>query len=342
MKFLELCAGIGGFRQALENLGCECVGYSEIDKHAIKLYSAWYNDECNFGDITKIEAEKLPDFELLAGGFPCQAFSVAGKRLGFEDTRGTIFFDFARIMKAKKPTFGIFENVKGLLNHEGGRTFETIIKTLDEIGYDAQWGILNTRFHGLPQNRERVYIVANFRERSATKILFERGNGITDKVARTQQSIIGNYHTKSGKTHQRSGVLNENSIAPCLIASDYKEPRMVKIGAIDGKRHQADRVYSLDRVSTTLSAQGGGLGAKTGVYSAGDKVRRLTPKECFRLQGFKDDMVELGYKLGISDTQLYKMAGNAVSVPVVEWVAQRVLNWDNLRDANELGSDYLF
>lgn len=300
MKFLELCAGIGGFRQALENLGCECVGYSEIDKHAIKLYSAWYNDKRNFGDVTKIEAEKLPDFELLVGGFPCQAFSIAGKRGGFDDTRGTIFFDFARILKAKKPKFAIFENVKGLLNHDGGKTYETMLRTLDELGYDAQWGILNTRFHGLPQNRERVYIVANLRERSATKILFERGDGITDKVARTQQSIIGDYYTKSGKTHQRSGVLNENSIAPCLIASDYKEPRMVKIG---------------------------------------NKVRRLTPKECFRLQGFKDEMVELGYKLGISDTQLYKMAGNAVSVPVVEWVAQRVLNWDNLRNAD---SDYLF
>ena len=378
MKFLELCAGIGGFRQALENLGCECVGYSEIDKHAIKLYSAWYNDECNFGDITKIEAEKLPDFELLVGGFPCQAFSIAGKRGGFNDTRGTIFFDFARIMKAKKPKFAIFENVKGLLSHDGGKTYETMLRTLDELGYDAQWGILNTKFHGLPQNRERVYIVANLRERSSTKILFERGDDITDKVERTEQSIIGNYYTKSGKAHQRSGVLNENSIAPCLNASDYKEPRIVKIGDIDGLNTQYSRVYDSEGVSTTLNAQGGGLGAKTGLYkigtignnslsnriysdkgvsatlcagnngggkrmgglyNTGDKVRRLTPKECFRLQGFKDEMVELGYKLGISDTQLYKMAGNAVSVPVVEWVAQRVLNWDSLRN---VGSDYLF
>lgn len=300
MKFLELCAGIGGFRQALENLGCECVGYSEIDKYAIKLYSTFFNDERNFGDVTKIEPEKLPDFDILVGGFPYQAFSIAGKRGGFNDIRGTIFFDFARIMKAKKPKFAIFENVKGLLNHDGGKTYETMLRTLNEIGYDAQWGILNTRFHGLPQNRERVYIVANLRERSATKILFERGNDITDKMERTQQSIIGDYYTKSGKTHQRSGVLNENSITPCLTVSDCKEPRIVKIG---------------------------------------DKVRRLTPKECFRLQGFKDEMVELGYKLGISDTQLYKMAGNAVSVPVVEWVAQKVLNWDNLRNAD---SDYLF
>lgn len=382
MKFLELCAGIGGFRQALENLGCECVGYSEIDKHAIKLYSAWYKDECNFGDITKIEAEKLPDFELLAGGFPCQAFSVAGKRGGFDDTRGTIFFDFARIMKAKKPKFAIFENVKGLLNHDGGKTYETMLRTLDELGYDAQWGILNTRFHGLPQNRERVYIVANLRERSSTKILFERGDDITDKVERTENGIIGQFYNRKGKTHQDLGVISSEGHSPALLATTHKNPRIVKIGDIDGLNTQYSRVYDSEGVSTTINAQGGGLGAKTGLYKVGaidgvfrlkqgnrvygvngkarticaegggyggytglytnseqTKVRRLTPKECFRLQGFKDEMVELGYKLGISDTQLYKMAGNAVSVPVVEWVAQRVLNWDSLRN---VGSDYLF
>ena len=339
MKFLELCAGIGGFRQALENLGCECVGYSEIDKHAIKLYSAWYNDERNFGDVTKIKAEKLPDFELLVGGFPCQAFSVAGKRGGFNDTRGTIFFDFARIMKAKKPKFAIFENVKGLLNHDGGKTYETMLRTLDELGYNAQWGILNTKFHGLPQNRERVYIVANLRERSSTKILFERGNDSADKMERTENGIIGQFYNRKGKTHQDLGVISSEGHSPALLATTHKNPRIVKIGDIDGLNTQYSRVYDSEGVSTTINAQGGGLGAKTGLYNAGDKVRRLTPKECFRLQGFKDEMVELGYKLGISDTQLYKMAGNAVSVPVVEWVAQRVLNWDNLRNVD---SDYLF
>ena len=380
MKFLELCAGIGGFRQALENLGCECVGWSEIDKYAIKLYSAWYNDDCNFGDVTKIEAETLPDFDLLVGGFPCQAFSIAGKRMGFDDTRGTIFFDFARIMKAKKPKFAIFENVKGLLNHDGGKTYETILQTLNELGYDAQWGILNTKFHGLPQNRERVYIVANLRERSSTKILFERGDGITDKVERTEQSIIGDYYTENGKTHQWGGVIGDESIAPCLMAGEYKSPRIVKIGSIGGKPCQSDQVYSPSGVSVTLSAQnggkgamtglykigdidglntqysrvydskgvsttinaqGGGLGAKTGLYNIEHKVRRLTPKECFRLQGFKDEMVELGYSIGISDTQLYKMAGNAVSVPVVEWVAKRVLDWDNLQNIDTIQNDNL-
>ena len=265
MKFLELCAGIGGFRQALENLGCECVGYSEIDKHAIKLYSAWYNDECNFGDITKIEAEKLPDFELLVGGFPCQAFSVAGKRGGFNDTRGTIFFDFARIMKAKKPKFAIFENVKGLLNHDGGKTYETMLRTLDELGYNAQWGILNTKFHGLPQNRERVYIVANLRERSSTKILFERGNDSADKVERTENGIIGQFYNRKGKTHQDLGVISSEGHSPALLATTHKNPRIVKIGDIDGLNTQYSRVYDSEGVSTTINAQGGGLGAKTGL-----------------------------------------------------------------------------
>lgn len=342
MKFLELCAGIGGFRQALENLGCECVGYSEIDKHAIKLYSAWYNDECNFGDITKIEAEKLPDFELLAGGFPCQAFSVAGKRGGFDDTRGTIFFDFARIMKVKKPKFAIFENVKGLLNHDGGKTYETMLRTLDELGYNAQWGILNTRFHGLPQNRERVYIVANLRERSSTKILFERGNDSADKVERTENGIIGQFYNRKGKTHQDLGVISSEGVSTTINAQGGglgAKTGLYKIGTI-GNDSLSNRIYSDKGVSATLCAGNNGGGKRMGgLYNAGDKVRRLTPKECFRLQGFKDEMVELGYKLGISDTQLYKMAGNAVSVPVVEWVAQRVLNWDNLRD---IDSDYLF
>ena len=382
MKFLELCAGIGGFRQALQNLGCECVGYSEIDKYAIKLYSAFFNDERNFGDVAKIKAEKLPDFDILVGGFPCQAFSIAGKRGGFDDTRGTIFFDFARIMKAKKPKFAIFENVKGLLNHDGGKTYETMLRTLDELGYNAQWGILNTRFHGLPQNRERVYIVANLRERSSTKILFERGNDSADKVERTENGIIGQFYNRKGKTHQDLGVISSEGHSPALLATTHKNPRIVKIGDIDGLNTQYSRVYDSEGVSTTINAQGGGLGAKTGLYKVGaidgvfrlkqgnrvygvngkarticaegggyggytglytnseqTKVRRLTPKECFRLQGFKDEMVDLGYKLDISDTQLYKMAGNAVSVPVVEWVAQRVLSWDNLRN---VGSDYLF
>ena len=140
-----------------------CVGYSEIDKYAIKVYEKQFPEVKNYGDITKINAEELPDFDCLVGGFPCQAFSIAGKRKGFEDTRGTLFFDLARILPAKRPRLFVFENVKGLLSHDSGRTFKTIIQTIDELGYDCQWQVLNSKNFGVPQNRERVYIIGHLR-----------------------------------------------------------------------------------------------------------------------------------------------------------------------------------
>lgn len=140
-----------------------CVGYSEIDKYATKVYERHFPNHENYGDITKINADELPDFDCLVGGFPCQAFSIAGKRGGFDDTRGTLFFDLARILRAKQPRLFVFENVKGLLNHDSGRTFATIIQTIDELGYDCQWQVLNSKNHGVPQNRERVIIVGHLR-----------------------------------------------------------------------------------------------------------------------------------------------------------------------------------
>jgi DNA-cytosine methyltransferase len=140
-----------------------CIGFSEIDKYAATIYQKHFPTHHNYGDITKIVAEELPDFDLLVGGFPCQAFSIAGKRGGFEDTRGTMFFELARILRAKQPRLFVFENVKGLLSHDGGKSFATIIQTLDELGYDCQWQVLNSKNHGVPQNRERVFIVGNRR-----------------------------------------------------------------------------------------------------------------------------------------------------------------------------------
>lgn len=140
----------------------DCVGYSEIDPYAIKIYQNHFNHK-NYGDITKIKEKELPEFDLLVGGFPCQSFSIAGQRKGFADTRGTLFFDIARIIKAKRPRLLLLENVKGLLSHDEGRTFRTIITALDELGYDIQWQVLNSKNFGVPQNRERVYIVGNLR-----------------------------------------------------------------------------------------------------------------------------------------------------------------------------------
>ena len=167
MKYFSTFSGIGGFEKGINNafgMGRhpECVGYSELDKYAIQTYQKHFNHK-NYGDITKIDEKTLPDFDLLVGGFPCQSFSIAGKRGGFKDTRGTLFFDLARIVREKQPRNFIFENVKGLLSHDKGNTFRTIISTLDELGYDCEWQVLNSKDFGVPQNRERVFIIGNRR-----------------------------------------------------------------------------------------------------------------------------------------------------------------------------------
>jgi len=172
MRYFSIFTGIGGFeygiQQALPN--AECVGYSEIDKYAIQTYERHFKHK-NYGDATKIKPEELPDFDMLCGGFPCQAFSIAGKRRGFKDTRGTMFFEIARILEVKRPKIVFLENVKGLLNHQKGETFRVIIQTLSELGYDVQWMVLNSEFFGVPQQRERVYIIGLLRGKSIREII---------------------------------------------------------------------------------------------------------------------------------------------------------------------------
>lgn len=153
-----------------------CVGYSEIDPYATHIYQNHFPSHRGYGDVRKIVAKEIPDFDLLVGGFPCQSFSVAGKRKGFEDTRGTLFFEIARILAAKRPRLLLLENVKGLLSHDEGRTFGTIISTLDELGYRIQWEVLNSKNFGVPQNRERVFIVGHLREESRQEIFSLRKN----------------------------------------------------------------------------------------------------------------------------------------------------------------------
>ena len=246
-----------------------CVGYSEIDKYAADVYSNHYPGAKNYGDITKINAEELPDFDCLVGGFPCQAFSIAGKRKGFEDTRGTLFFDLARILRAKQPRLFVFENVKGLLSHDSGRTFKTIIQTIDELGYDCQWQVLNSKDFGVPQNRERVYIVGHLRGTSRPEVF----PITTDDSEDSNSRIIGGTLTTRYKHSQREGTYIEE----------------------DGNR----RGESV-------------------------KIRRLTPRECERLQGFPDNWTAQGTDGAISDTQRYKMCGNAVTTNVVQAVFERI------------------
>lgn len=168
MKFLDLFAGIGGFRMGLESAGHECVGFCEIDKFARKSYKAIYDTkgEIELHDITKVTDEEIRNIghvDVICGGFPCQAFSIAGNRRGFEDTRGTLFFEIARFASILKPKYLFLENVKGLLNHDKGNTFEVILSALDGLGYDVEWQVLNSKDFGVPQNRERVFIVGHLR-----------------------------------------------------------------------------------------------------------------------------------------------------------------------------------
>ena len=174
IKFFDMFAGIGGFRSGLEAIGgFECIGYCEIDKYAKQAYEAMYDTggELYFDDARKIVPEQLPEFDLITGGFPCQSFSIAGARKGFDDTRGTLFFEIARIVAVKKPKYIFLENVPGLLNHDKGRTFETIIHTLDELGYDVCWQVLNSKNFGVPQSRNRVFIIGYLRVQCAGEVL---------------------------------------------------------------------------------------------------------------------------------------------------------------------------
>lgn len=400
MKYIDLFAGIGGFRLGIKNAqpDWECVYSNEWDKYANSVYRKHYG-ECDNRDIRTVKASEIPDHDLLVGGFPCQAFSVAGKRGGFNDTRGTLFFEIARILSQKQPRLCLLENVKGLLSHGSGRTFEIILASLDELGYDAQWQVLNSKNFGVPQNRERIFIIGHLRGTSRPEVF-----PITGSNPKTLEYV--------------GGILSEQA----------------KMWLDNGKQHsrnfpQGSRVYKDSGISATLASQAGGLGAKTGLYQVqgnnservfkevdkvgalkssnqanpqsggttlvipvltpdrvekrqngrrfkenGDpsftltsqdrhgvaidmtrrepngyrirkdgrastldanyykglanqerpgvldnlRIRRLTPVECERLQGFPDDWTKLGAEEEpISDTQRYRMMGNAVTTNVV-------------------------
>jgi DNA (cytosine-5)-methyltransferase 1 len=306
-----------------------CIGYSEIDKYAIQIYNKHFN-HTNYGNATTIDPNTLPDFDLICGGFPCQAFSIAGKRGGFDDTRGTLFFDIARIVRVKRPRLLFLENVKGLLSHDGGRTFDTIIRAIDELGYDCQWQVLNSKNFGVPQNRERVFIIGHLRGTSRPQVFPLGQNSQADIVLPT---LTARYY---------GGQANGGYIG--------NKPKQIIGGS------QGNRVYGTEGTSTTLASSAGGGGGKTGLYAIpvltpnrptkrqngrrfkedgdpsftltgqdqhgiydGMKIRRLTPTECERLQGYPD-----GWTEGISDTQRYKTLGNSVTVNVIKAIAEKL------------------
>lgn len=331
-----------------------CVGYSEIDKYAIKVYERHFPNVRNYGDITKINADELPDFDCLVGGFPCQAFSIAGKRRGFEDTRGTLFFDLARILRAKRPRLFVFENVKGLLSHDNGNTFRTIIATIAELGYDCQWQVLNSKNFGVPQNRERVLIVGHLRGVTRPEVFPITTNTESDIVlptltaryhgAQANGGYISHEQTEirqlNDPTNSNDRVYGSDGIAPTLNTMQgglrqpfVSIPEATKKGYADATVGQAinlsvpnskTRRGRVSDVAPTLDT-----GMQLYTLTEDVRIRRLTPVECERLQAFPDNWTKHGNQNGtvipISDTQRYKMCSNAVTTNVIQAVFEKIL-----------------
>ena len=269
-----------------------CIGCSEIDKYAIQVYEKHFPKHKNYGDCTEINTDTLPDFDLLVGGFPCQAFSVAGKRGGFNDTRGTLFFEIARILRNKRPRYFLLENVKGLLSHDSGQTFQTILKVLTDLGYELEWQVLNSKDFGVPQNRERVFIIGHLRGTCRPKVFpFGEDDG-EDKGQITSTAIDSNYFKGVDNHGQRT-----------LIAQRIP----LKYLNRNQKNIEGDYSYTVDSMNT-------------GGVMKDSKIRRLTPVECERLQGFPDHWSE-----GVSETQRYKCLGNAVTVNVIQSIMEKII-----------------
>ena len=302
-----------------------CVGYSEIDKYASSVYEKHFEGVKNYGDITEINEKELPDFDCLVGGFPCQAFSLAGKRRGFEDTRGTLFFDLARILKEKQPRLFVFENVKGLLSHDKGRTFTTIIATIDELGYDCQWQVLNSKNFGVPQNRERVIIVGHLRGTPRPQVFPIAANSEADFVLPTLTTRYAAAQANGGYIgHEPSQDRKTVKVAEAT-KKGYAEAGVGQAINLNQPKSKTRR----GRVSDIAPTIDTGMSIHT--LTDDIRVRRLTPVECERLQAFPDNWTKFGIDLGgvqteMSDTQRYKMCGNAVTTNVIQAVFERIFS----------------
>ena len=305
----SMFAGIGGICLAFRNAGAEVVWANEIDPHACNTYRSYFG--CEYlveGDIKKIEAESIPRLDILTAGFPCQAFSVAGHRKGFDDERGALFFEIIRVINAKCPRVVLIENVKNLVKHDEGKTFDSICECLVKCGYNVDYRIFNTKEYGnIPQNRERVYVVA-FRNSK------DKNNFSWPEPVELKLDIAAITH-------------------PTVKASDefyYKEGSRY-CSMLDESMKKTDTVYQLRRtyvrenknkVCPTLTANMGGGGHNVPLIRDNYGIRKLTPEECLRFQGFPEDF---NFALNISRSSRYKQAGNSVSVPVVENIAVEII-----------------
>src|SRR3989338_8067287 len=307
IKFIDLFAGIGGFRIALEKNGAKCVFTSEWDKEAQKTYFENFGEVPN-GDITKIDEKDISKHDIICAGFPCQAFSISGKQKGFKDARGTLFFDIARFAKYHQPKVLFLENVKNLVKHYHGNTLKIILGILDEIGYNAYYKVLVASHYGVPQARERIYIAAFRKDLGVSYFYFPKPTykkiyvkDILEDEAKTWDCIVDRKDIRFWKRE------------------DTPQLKPIQIGQINNGG-QGERIYSINGHAITLSAYGGGAAGKTGAYLVNGKIRKLSPRECARVQGYPE-----WFKIPVSKSQAYKQFGNSISVPVVDAIFQQIL-----------------
>lgn len=307
-SFIDLFAGLGGFRLALESLGANCVYSNEWDKPVQKVYADNFG-EVPEGDITKIDENSVPEHDILCAGFPCQAFSISGKQQGFDDSRGTLFFDVARIVRAKKPKIIFMENVKNFATHDNGRTLEIVQSTMESLGYTFYQKVLNAVDFGMPQKRERIYMVCF---RNDTK-------GIDFKYPKPFKL----------ERHVEDFLIDEEDVAKELyvdrpdtyfngVEDNKYSNKSIRLGIVN-KGGQGERIYSTKGIAITLSAYGGGAFSKTGGYLVNGKTRKLHPRECARIMGYPDT-----YKIAGSNNQAYKQFGNSVVIDVLQLIAQEI------------------
>jgi DNA (cytosine-5)-methyltransferase 1 len=357
VNYIELFSGLGGMGHGLMQAGMNCVGYCEIDKFAHQAFKILHDPEERMweaydvrsvtdDDIRLLGRERGP-IDLIAGGFPCQAFSIAGKRKGFQDsTRGTLFFEIIRFASILKPKYLLLENVTGLLNHDEGRTFETVIRTLDELGYVGEWCVLNSSAY-VPQNRERVFIVASLGGTGGRKVFpfGDKNENAVRSVGNTNPSGNG----MNGQVFDAAGLsptLTTNKgegnkvLVRAVISPDYatktmngrriKEPEEPMFALTVQDRHgvailqrpRGNNKGGLHEIAPTLTSNSY---QDNNHLVQGYRIRKLTPLECFRLQSFPDEWYHKLKEHGISDSQLYKMAGNAVTSRVAYEIAKRLL-----------------
>lgn len=294
LKIIDLFAGIGGIRLGFEKIGAECVFSSEWDKHAQDMYEENYGER-PFGDINKINPADIPDHDFLLAGFPCQPFSIAGKQLGFADTRGTLFFNIEKILEEKQPYGFLLENVSRLVTHDKGRTFKVIIDKLENLGYTVYYKVLNTIDYGLPQLRKRIYIVG-FKDNIHFQFPKPDGTKITlEDILEPEEDIPSNYYVSEEIKKKRLSRVKPNAPYPSIWHENIG-------GNISALPH-----------SCALRA-GGSYN-----YLLVNGERRLTGREMLRLQGFPDS-----FKINVAYTQVRKIAGNSVTVKVIELIAKEI------------------